>query len=264
MTCGLVVLAGGEGTRVRELLGNKPKASIAVSGGSSLLALIIDEAATRQLPICVVVDERWRQAVMQSLGNRAHYPTWAVDAGRGTGVALLAGLRELSTTYAIVCNADTVVPAEIFQLATLSSQDLPVTQLLTRRSMQNEGLIGVRRHPAGAVVDHWGETDLSFPGEGLERWSSSGVYLVDRSYFISRFNADYLSLERDVLPELVRAGAVGALLAESPLPTYDFGTPERLRRLSEEGSLRRSLLHAMGILGSDGAETVKVDKRDDA
>lgn len=241
---GLVVLAGGLGIRMEGALEGMPKALAPVMNGRSLLELVVAHAVKSSTPVMVVTDTRSEPRLRQSI--RSAHVLWVIDEGVGTGKAISRVLEQGGLERYIVMNGDTLVPFNVFDILRSEMPATPIRQHLTRRSSQNEGLIGL--DVAANEVVHWGEGALRIPPTGtLERTSSSGVYEITRGAR-PYFEKNLTSLEEELIPSQVDMGQVAAVLHDTGRPTYDYGTKFRYRQLHDNLILRRKLLIDMGVL----------------
>jgi NDP-sugar pyrophosphorylase family protein len=247
-TRAFVIIAGGRGSRLEAVTRGEPKAGLEVYAGVSLLRLLVRKAQQVRLPVAIVAEEKWLPTLMCALGPFCHYPSLLADGGTGTAAALRVAAADARAEEILVCNADTIVPAPLFQASAGIGTPSVATQLLTLRSVQNEGLVGVSDHGPGASVVHWGEGSNRAPQAPLLRCSSSGVYIFDTSFLRDRLRLGQSSLELELIPTLVNDGVLRAVVAEGMLPTFDFGVPHRFKALQNSPQLVRHLLLQMGLI----------------
>lgn len=234
-TSGLVaILAGGLGTRLGHLTAARPKALVEVRD-RPLLDLVL-ESVRRSLPasrvlvitghLAPAVDRFLRASSWAGVETCFIPPTGtaaAVERAIRTGV-----LRGEGCTVTVNC--DTLV-------------DVDLALLLREHRRAGSGCtIALTRHPdvqdAGSIEVGTGGTVLSvdagaMPPSGLRpkgrgRWRAASTGVVAwSSWVLPEFREGLPSVERDVVPRLVREGWVRALDC-GHLPCIDCGTPERL------------------------------------
>jgi NDP-sugar pyrophosphorylase family protein len=245
---GLLILAGGRATRMQSVLGGLPKALLHFPPWPPPFLELLTRAGSRGVEICVAVDYRSCSAIESYLGEHSQKPELSVDNCQGTGTAITSALERMESRLVLVCNADTIVPFDILRFALEApSFFLPVLQILTPLSMQNSGLIGVCSGQRSQRVAHWGEATGKPPSRPVQRVSSSGAYLVQRRLWETSVDTDVTSLEHGIMPKLVDEQAVAAYVVKTFLPTYDFGTLDRVCYLERNQVLLNSLLHAFGV-----------------
>lgn len=213
-----VILCGGMGTRLRGVLGDRPKC-LAPIGDRTFLDLFtsylhqqgIDEFvfATgyrhNQVEDWVISEKRpWRWTLSQE----------AQPLGTGGGLRLAMRQTEASRVFAfngdtfleINCNRLLGRHAEAGRPLTLAAVEVPDTSAFGRLEVMD-----------GEVVDFH---EKGIPGPGL---INGGAYVIEREFMISQPDG-YLSLEKDVLtqPDFRAAALVttGRFL--------DIGTPKCL------------------------------------
>ncbi|HEX5447317.1 MAG TPA: sugar phosphate nucleotidyltransferase [Pirellulales bacterium] len=219
--CG-IVLAGGQGTRIRHLYPGLPKPMIPAAG-RPFVEWVLRWLAEQGLQECVVslghlseVAERYFTA---RPGNELHIRRVREPAPLGTGGAIAwAAQAAPDAELFVVTNGDSLV------LADLS----PAWELLRDRHI--DGVV------VGLEVDdaaRYGRLDVGANGR-LSRFSekqpgagliNGGVYVLRRR-LIDRFPAARpLSIETQVFPTLLVQGAQLAVFA-CRAPFLDIGTPE--------------------------------------
>jgi NDP-sugar pyrophosphorylase family protein len=247
-TFGLLVLAGGKGTRLHAQLHGRPKALIQLPPWRPVLLDLIARANRQGAEVCLALDSRSYSAIESYLREHGQLTQLSIDSGRGTADAIRTALERMESSVVVVCNADTIIPFNLLEFAAQSSPPfLPVQQILTPTSVQNSGLIGIRGGGDRKYVIHWGEgAGCSAPGATTQWASSSGGYIIRRRQWLDYVDSDADSLEHEVMPSLVSDGIVEAHVVPTLLPTYDFGTPERIRNLQLNRVLLNRLIRASG------------------
>ncbi len=146
-----------------------------------------------------------------------------------TGGAIRQAAAFARSEHFLVLNGDTIVSFDIARAFTHhASRVYPVTQLLSKSSNQNQGLVTV--DPAEQIVVDFDESGSPHK-RTLARYidaCSTGAYIVNRDFVIARFEPEArFSWEREAMPELVQDLEVGAHMITQGV--IDFGTPMRYR-----------------------------------
>ena len=223
-----IVLAGGLGTRLRGTVGDVPKC-LAPVGPRSFLDIQLDTL------FAAGVDD-----VVLSLGHLAEQVVAAVKAGRagqpvrwvvepallGTGGAIAYAMDALGLDEALVANGDTYLDGDISGM--LAPLDIEGGELFRMALVQAPE----RSRFGGVEVDGLGRV-LGFLEKGRHDAGAinAGLYRLARRALPATRSGAY-SLEADVLPDLVRAGAVRALAVTGSF--IDIGVPEDYRRFCAE------------------------------
>jgi NDP-sugar pyrophosphorylase family protein len=243
---GLLILAGGGATRMQPSLNGRPKALLTIPPWSSVLLDLIIRAEALSMEVCVAVDGRNYYDIESYLTYHHQRVDYSVDDGFGTAAAITNAIQRMRAPFVLVCNADTIVPVDILQLAQEYRQYWPFLQVLTPNSTQNAGLIGVEDDRFGGRIAHWGEHIASPPARRLVAASSSGAYIINRNYWLNDIDLNANSLERDIMPVIVSTSSVEALIIKTDLPVYDYGTIKRFRLLEANPDLLERLFNAFG------------------
>ncbi|MFB3817711.1 MAG: sugar phosphate nucleotidyltransferase [Candidatus Methylomirabilales bacterium] len=212
------ILAGGPGTRLRAVLGDRPKA-LAPVGGRPFLAYPLEQLAAAGVRTAVICTG-WRgEAVQAAFGPalgplRLEYSREA--APLGTAGALRAALPLLASPEVLVLSGDAFCEVDLAELARTHVRHgadatlvvVPVPEALPHRRVDVDPLGRVR-----AV------RETAEPGPG---WVSAGVYCLARR-LLQALPAGPVSLEREALPGWLSRRCFA-------LPTFgrflDLDTPE--------------------------------------
>lgn len=221
----VIVLAGGLGTRLREVVRDTPK-PLAPVGGKPFLDILLDG----------LDGKRWVGNVILAIGYLAErfIETYRGGRGRsfpilfsverkplGTGGAVRLALPMTGTPEILVLNGDSFVEVdwEAF-LASHRSSGLPMTMVL--RDVEDAGRYGrVVLDDRGRVV-RFEEKRPDAPA-GLV---NAGVYLFRRDLFDDAPACAVISLERDLMPGYLQKG-VGGFVTRGKF--IDIGIPESYR-----------------------------------
>lgn len=209
-----VVLAGGQGTRLRPVLPDAPKALAPIAGRPFLDFLLL---ALRQQGVGRVVLatgyradafdqhlDRWRALGLEVALSREQEPL-------GTGGALRLALDAVQTDPFLVLNGDSHCP---FDLPSL--EPAPAIWLVPVDDVRPFGAVAV---DAQGLVRSFREKSQT-AGGGLV---NAGIYLLRRADVAAVPPGRALSLERELMPGLVGRGLRGVVGAG---PLVDIGTPE--------------------------------------
>jgi NDP-sugar pyrophosphorylase family protein len=236
-----IILAGGKGSRLREVVSDRPKPMAEVAGRPFLEWLLL---ALRAQGLRRVVLATGYQAEMieEYFGDGAR---WGLDvqyarehAPLGTGGAARGALGSASGGRLLVLNGDSFCPFDLGQLA----------QAHTRaRACATLWLVAVDDCSRYGTVDVSADRQVvafreksSAGGAGL---ISAGVYLFERSTLEEIAPDRPVSLETEVFPSLIGRGLY-AVVGRGPF--LDIGTPESYalaeRFIVEHSGLWRGVL----------------------
>lgn len=223
--CTCIVLAGGLGTRLRPLLTDRPKC-LAPVGQRPFLALQLQLLATRGIQHFVLSLGHLAPLVLQAIEPlRAHLRIDAVTEPEplGTGGAILHTMTEAGVTECMVTNGDTWIEADLSRLIA------PLDPAAQEKLRMGCTVVPDRSRYGGVAFEGSGLV-AGFLPKGAEGSGpiNAGFYRVHRSAFDGWNAGSVFSLETDVLPGLIAAGAVSATPLDGGF--IDIGVPEDYRR----------------------------------
>jgi D-glycero-alpha-D-manno-heptose 1-phosphate guanylyltransferase len=219
-----VILAGGQGTRLRQVVSDRPKVLAPVLGRPFILFLLdqLAEAGLRQ----VVVSTGYLAAMVEEAIGPT-YRGMAVsfsreDAPLGTGGGLALAARRVRTPHILALNGDSYMDAHFGPYLAWFGMNRPLAALLLARVPDASRFGRVELAPDGSVksfVEKGGDS-----GPGL---INAGAYLLPTD-LLAVLPADrMLSVEREVFPTLIGQGLWGYA---HPGEFIDIGTPESYAR----------------------------------
>lgn len=222
-----LILCGGLGTRLREVVADRPK-GLAEIRGRPFLDLLIDRLARQGLRRFILCTGYQGEQIAMRYARRgdAEFVVSLEDQPLGTAGAVRLALQHVRSDPFLVLNGDSFcdVDYEAFQGfhegrgATLSIVLVPPGE----------------RDDVGTVALAGDSAITSFrekAGRGERALINGGIYLMRRSLVELLPEQTPLSLERDIFPQAAqRGGCYGFLVAG---PVVDIGTPERYRAAQE-------------------------------
>jgi D-glycero-alpha-D-manno-heptose 1-phosphate guanylyltransferase len=214
-----VILAGGAGLRLREVVRDLPK-PMAPVGGRPFLGYLIDQLVHWDVRDIVLATGYKSEVVETHFGDGSSHGAkirYSVEARpMGTGGALRDALRMVRGDHFLLLNGDSFLDADLADLAefhrghggvgTIALVERPDTSRYGRVSLGERGRIVSMREKGVA-------------GPGL---INGGVHVWSRE-ISRRIGAGTVSLESDVVPGLLPLGVCGKIV-----PGYfvDIGIPE--------------------------------------
>jgi len=221
-TC--IVLAGGLGTRLRGIVGDVPKC-LAPVGPRTFLDIQLDALFAAGVGEVVLSLGHLAEQVVAAVraGHAGRPVRWVVEPTLlGTGGAIAHVMDTLGLDEVLVANGDTYVSGDLTGL--LAPLDRAHGELLRMALVQ----VADRTRFGGVEVGARGQVQ-GFLEKGRQDAGAinAGLYRLARAALPAGRGGPY-SLEADVLPALVRAGAVSALALAGSFT--DIGVPEDYRR----------------------------------
>lgn len=214
-----LVLCGGRGTRLQRVISDRPKFLVPVAGqpyADRLLRIL--RQYVRDVVLCTgymaeQIEDHCGDGTRWGLNIRYSQEPEAL----GTAGAIKHALTQDVTDPFWVINGDSFVNADLEQVSDLhmrrNAEATVVVVEVPNASRYGRLVLG-----GDQSVQEFGEKSSS--GAGC---INAGIYLLRRSVLESVERGRAASLERDVLPHLVRNGLYGWI---SPGPFIDIGTEQ--------------------------------------
>lgn len=225
-TC--VILAGGLGTRLREVLHDRPKC-LAPVGDRTFLEIQIARLARAGVTDVVLSLGYGADLVVRSLAENTPPVPVRYEVERellGTGGAVVRAMDVFGLDEALVANGDTYLDGNLSQM--LTSLDHSGRELFRMAAVvvpDRYRFGGIETNASGRVVR------ILEKGQRNGGLINAGLYRLCRAALPKDRTGSY-SLETDVLPALVEQGAV--TLIEIDGTFIDIGIPADYKRFCAE------------------------------
>jgi len=213
-----MVLAGGLGTRLQSCVADRPKALAPIDGEPFLHRLLDQLAAAgcRRAVLCTghLAEQVEREFGAEHEGIELVYSR--EPSPLGTGGALRHALPLLRDQAALVVNGDSFCDLDLaaFVATARAGGNVPA---LVATSVDDTGRYGALTIGVDGMVQAFGEKSGAGPG-----WINAGIYWLPARVLALLPPRQPLSLERQVLPELLPHG-VRAFATQAPF--LDIGVP---------------------------------------
>ena len=198
----IVILAGGQGTRLRPAIADRPKV-LADIHRRPFITILLDQLIQHGARKVILATGYKSDQVSNTLGHayRSLKLSYSVEAEpRGTGGALRHALPLIDADTTLVMNGDSFINANMDRYASWFHENRHAAALLLARVEE------VRRY---GVVEFTGEKVSRFAEKGLARGAgfiNAGVYLLRRSVVETIPRTIPFSLEHDFFPSRITAG----------------------------------------------------------
>lgn len=223
----VIVLAGGQGTRIRQLYPHIPKPMIPVAG-YPFIEWVLRYFVCQGFRKFVLSLGYLSHVVEEYFKNRLLYKTSIITVREptplGTGGALL--LAQQAVPYSdplVVANGDSLVLAELTQIWSLLLNYPQVDGVIVGVRVQDASQYGSLTVTPEGFLSSFNEKR---PGTGL---INAGVYIFRRHILKYFPQQQPLSLELEVLPALITRGAK-ILVYPCEAPFLDIGTPNGVKQ----------------------------------
>lgn len=218
----LLVLCGGQGTRLRSVLSDRPK-PLAMIGSRPFIEFVITpfvRQGIRRVVLCTghlgCQFEEWfadHSGTFELILSQEATPL-------GTAGAIRHALQRITSDTVIVANGDSVCDIDLRKLlACHTEKKSRATLALTNTDRRND--VGIVTMDAQDRITAFREKE---PSRSVG-FHNAGIYVFDRSLIELIPTTRPCSLETDWLPALIPLGVYGCINQGA---LYDIGTPERL------------------------------------
>ena len=217
-----LVLCGGQGTRLRSIIADKPKV-LAPVNGRPFLSYLLDQlvnAGFRDVILCTgYKGEMVRDAFgphYKELNIRYSHETEPL----GTGGALRYALPMVKSQIVLVMNGDSYIDADLSDfLVWHFDKKFYISMILSEVS-------DISRYGAVKINDTQIITGFIEKSTDIKPgWVNAGIYLFSRKLIEESIQSNvFYSLEKEMMPSLLRKVTIGGYRCKSVL--MDIGTPE--------------------------------------
>jgi NDP-sugar pyrophosphorylase family protein len=217
-----VVLAGGLGTRLRSVVGERPKV-LAEVAGRPFLAYLLDQLAAAGVRRAVLCTGYQAERVRTTFGES--YRELAIEHSAettpmGTGGALRMALPRVESSTVLVANGDSWCQADLPAFLNRHRQTGALGSLLLTHVPDASRYGSVGADASGRITRFEEKKPEASPG-----WINAGIYLFERELLAAIPPKETISLERQVFPAWIGRGLFGFKLGGR---FVDIGTPESL------------------------------------
>jgi D-glycero-alpha-D-manno-heptose 1-phosphate guanylyltransferase len=225
----VIVLAGGLGTRLREVLPGRQKVTAPVSGEPFLTRLLqwLADAGIGQIVLAAghrAADVEAVAAARASFGPTVQVSIEPVPLGTG-GAARLA-LPLTDSDPVLVVNGDSFADIDLAAFRAFHSAHRAQASLALVAAPEPSRYGAVKIDANNAVVSFEEKPDVGAQSSAI----SAGIYLFERATLAAVPGGKLVSLEREIFPDLIGKGLYAILFNSGFI---DIGTPESLRSAAE-------------------------------
>jgi D-glycero-alpha-D-manno-heptose 1-phosphate guanylyltransferase len=222
-----IVLAGGLGTRLKEVTGELPKVMAPV-GDKPFLEYLFDYLIVNKITSAIVATGYGSSSVSDRFGNsyRGLSLTWSEETEPlGTGGAVRLALNHSKGEMVFVLNGDTLFNVPLQQMAEEAAKaEKPVT--IAVKPMHNFDRYGTVAVKDGIVT---GFREKQWCEEGL---INGGTYILSPIWLSTVAPREKFSLEKDILEQYANKGLIRAWQSDAYF--IDIGIPADYERARQE------------------------------
>ncbi|MBI3548539.1 MAG: nucleotidyltransferase family protein [Elusimicrobia bacterium] len=218
-----VVLCGGKGERLREVVSDRPK-PLAEIGGRPFLDLLLDWAAgygLRRFVLCAGYKaEQIRERYAKEAPKGSSVVVSCEPEPLGTAGALRHGAELIQSPAFLVLNGDSICRADLSAFWAFHAGHGGAASVVLAPP-ESEKDYGVVSMDASGRISTFAEK----AGAGTGQRINAGIYIFSKSVLDGIPSGRKVSLETDVLPGLARQGQAWGFPVDARV--IDIGTPVR-------------------------------------
>ena len=220
-----IILAGGLGTRLRDVVPDLPKCMAPVAG-RPFLFYVINQLRMQGIEEFVFSLGYKHELIEEYLTKEfptLSYKTVIETEPLGTGGAIYLSCKQVTAEKVLVANGDTLYNADLDKLEKLH-QSLHVECTLALKPMKNFDRYGVVEINEKGWILNFKEKQFYAQGN-----INGGIYLLDRNKFLNNSWPEKFSFEKEYLE---KTKDLAAVIEDKYF--IDIGIPEDLERAQEE------------------------------
>ena len=218
-----VILAGGQGTRLRSVVDGKQKV-IASVGGRPFLEYIFDELIAAGVKNTILCTGYHSEQLEELFGER--YKNLSIIHSReptplGTAGAIRNSMQHISSKTAIVLNGDSIVKFDLNSFYGFHRDSAAKVSMALFEAKDATRYGSVKLDLTTCRVEEFAEKKSTTE----KAWINAGVYLIEKDLLNNIPPSKVVSLEKDIFPEWVSKEQFFGFPVTDGL-FIDIGTPE--------------------------------------
>lgn len=227
-----IILVGGAGTRLRGVIGDALPKPMAPIGGRPFLGWLLAQLQAAGLRDVWLLTGHRSEVIEAYVGSggawgmRVHISREA--APLGTGGAIRHVLPSLAAGACLVLNGDSYLAAPLTELLDAHQRFRPSVTLALARVADTTRYGEVECAEDGSVRAFREKVESATPRPGL---INAGVYVMEASLIAAIPDDRAVSLEREILPDLLDGRARGVVF---DVAFVDIGVPESYAALAAD------------------------------
>lgn len=215
-----IILAGGLGTRLRNVVSDRPKCLASVGRKFFLqyqLELLESQGISKFIISLGFMAEIAMPQILK-LGEKFNISTLTENYQLGTGGAILFAMHHFNLNEAMITNGDTYLDGS------LEEMHKPLEHLDGEMVRLAATFVPDRTRFGGISVVGRNVKEFIAKGEGTPGLINAGFYRIRKSIFESRNVGDSFSLEIDMFPALIAKDNISVAILNGEF--IDIGVPE--------------------------------------
>lgn len=239
-----IILCGGQGTRLRSVIGEKQKTMTEVNN-EPFLVNIIKYLKTYKITNVIFATGYKSHEVRHYFGEKYFFGVEVNYAEEkialGTGGAIRNCLDKMKYDYALVLNGDTLFEANLYKLEE-NFLNLNADMSIACKEVHDKSRYGTikidysgtksngdKEH--GVIVSF--DEKVSSTNNDKDLYINGGIYIIRKSLIEAIPSGVKSSLEKDLIPRWLNEGKlIGGVVSQAAF--VDIGTPDSLKEFKEK------------------------------
>ena len=220
-----VILAGGKGTRLKQVYKNKPKCLVPING-RPFIDILLDNCIKKGLRNFIICVGVYSDQVVNYLSSRTDCDIIFSYESKplGTGGALKNAVNSITSDPFILMNGDSFIDYDIIEAINNKTDFLGSILLYQNSNSKSFGAVNINSE--GIVIE------FSEKSNQLEtKLLNAGRYIFSKKLFDFFPTKNKFSLEYDILPIVTKKKLMNSLISKND--SYDIGTPNRLKKAED-------------------------------
>ena len=245
-----IILCGGQGTRLRSVIGEKQKTMVRVND-EPFLVKILNYLKTYKVTKVIFATGYKSEEVREYFGEKYFFGV-EIDYSEekkalGTGGAIRYALSKIKCDDVLVLNGDTIFRADLYKLND-NFKKLNADMSIACKSVDDKSRYGtikistsneknVFAKGEGVIISFEEKVEkINSTDEKENLYINGGIYLMKKSLIESIEENTKLSLEKDLIPKWLNENKIiGGIVSDESF--IDIGTPESLNQYREKNSV---------------------------
>ena len=221
----VAILCGGKGTRLQEVINDRPK-PMAEINGQPFLDFLVQQVACygfRRFILCAGYKSTYIADYFKKQKNELTFVISEESFQMGTAGALANAKHLFKSNPVLVLNGDSYCPANLHQFLEFHTikQAVGSIVLSSLKNPKNFGAITINQQ---GQITRFNEKPQSTKSDTV----NAGIYALDKDAIADIPAGHFMSLETELFPSLIQKGGVFGFPSKEEL--IDIGTPEQLEK----------------------------------
>ncbi len=210
------ILCGGQGTRLRSVVSDKPKVLVEV-GGKPFLDILLEDLFHQGFKRIVLGVGYLRSHIIERYQGDKRIFFSEEEKPMGTGGAVKYAAPLITSEHLLVMNGDSFCEVDYACLQGFHFSKGALLSMVLTQSTDRTDTGNVTLDASGRIIDFQEKS-------GTSSLINAGIYLMHRDALTYMPSEDVFSIEHDFFPSILKKPCYGFVMESKVM---DIGTPER-------------------------------------